>query len=110
MENRRDSRYWLSAVGYRLSAICWTLSAIRCLLSAGRLFTDESSASPVTLALHHRRAGGNPQLSGPKTLKPESIKNLGPVIHSPMNPLHLQGAAPPFSPRECLWYPVYDRK
>ena len=103
MENRRDSRYRLSAIG-------WTLSAIRCLLSAGRLFTDESSASPVTLALHHRRAGGNPQLSGPKTLKPESIKNLGPVIHSPMNSLHLQGAAPPFSQRECLWYPVYDRK
>lgn len=79
------------AVGYRLSAICWTLSAIRCLLSAGRLFNDESSASPVTLALHHRRAEGNPQLSGPKTLKPENIKNLGPVIQSPMNPLHLQG-------------------
>ena len=98
MENRRDA-----VIGYRLSAI-------RCLLSAGRLFTDESSASPVKLALHHRRAGGNPQLSDPKSLKPESIKNLGPVIHSPMNPPHLQGAAPPFSQRECLWYPVYDRK
>lgn len=110
MENRRDSRYRLSAVGYRLSAVGYRLSAIRCLLSAGRLFTDESSASPVTLALHHRRAEGNPQLSGPKTLKPENIKNLGPVIHSPMNPLHLQGAAPPFSQRGCLWYPVYGRK
>ncbi len=110
MENRRDSRYQLSAVGCRLSAVGYWLSAIRCLLSAGRLFTDESSTSPVTLALHHRRAGGNPQLSGPNTLKPESIKNLGPVIHSPMNPLHLQGAAPPFSQRECLWYPVYGWK